>query len=343
MEDKKYQVRLKDVALKAGVSETTASMAFTGNGRISDETKNHILSTAKELGYSIKKKSTKRKKSDSAGLLLSIDKSQSFMWFFLTEMIDQLQDDLKNLGLKLAIIPVSGNETPDTVLAKISSFNCSAIFSIGLVIEELFVQLEEENIPVILLLNNNYQNKYFSVCVDDFRGAYDGTKYLLEQGHKNIYFVDDFRENLPTLSSDRYFGYRKALEEARIPFRDEFKISCDMEYFDSEIKELKLVLDKDNSPTAFFCLDDEVALRMHKALHKLGYKVPEDISLIAVGDLQNYDKPYIPQITTMKIDMKNLAMQAVSMLKNRLHKDSDNYQFLSINSKLIIRDSIKNI
>ncbi len=332
------KIKLKRLAELANVSPTTASIAFSGNGRISNKTKKHILKTAEDIGYKhpVKNKGNNKK---LVALLISIDKDHSNLWHFLTDMISQLEVELSKLDLNFALIPVDQKSSNTEIFNKIIKLECRAIFSVHYANEELINRLEESKIPVILLMNNTYQDKYFSICFDDFKGAYEGTKYLLSLGHKKIYFVDDVREDLPTLSSDRYFGYRKALQEGRIPFLEEFKITCRNADYKSDVGTIKNVLQQDYPPTAFFCLDDEVALRLYNALFSLGYKVPDDISIIAPGDLLDYTKPYIPQITTMKLNLINLSTQAVYMLNNRLNSSAEINHVISIIPQLVTRES----
>ena len=54
----------------------------------------------------------------------------------------------------------------------------------------------------------------------NYIGMYKMTHYLLEKGHRDIAFVGSVYANENIM--DRYYGYRKGLEEAGIPFRKEW-------------------------------------------------------------------------------------------------------------------------
>jgi len=341
----KQQPRLKDIAEKAGVSATTATMIFTGTGRISELTKQKVLEIAESMGY---EHPQRKKKTLKAGihvaLLILIDKEWSFVWHFLIEMIQEIENDLNRYGLKTVLIPISHHDDDMDIYQKIIRLGCRSVFSIHIGKERLFRRLEDEGIPVILIMNNNYQDQYFSICVDDFQGAYEGTRYLLNLGHQQIYFVDSFREDLPTLSTDRYYGFRKALEETGVHIPDEHRISCNIDSTENELEDYFLhSLKQPNPPTALFCLDDEIAFRVWNVLNRLGYSVPDDISIVAPGDVLDYSKPYIPPITTMKIDMKYVGRLAVDMLNNRLKNDIRTVHVLKVKQQLIERGSCRAI
>ncbi|MDC7234237.1 MAG: LacI family DNA-binding transcriptional regulator [Spirochaetales bacterium] len=338
---KKSSPRLKDVARKAGVSETTASMVFSGRGRISEETKNMVLHAAEALGYVHQQREKRSKgKGNCVGILLITDRESSFLWHFLSEMLNQIEADLDHSGLKPVVIPISIHEEDELIYQKITSLGCRAVFSVHAGKDQLFKRLEKEGIPLIVILNNNFKDNCFSICVDNFLVGYEGTRHLLSLGHRRINFVDDYREDLPRLSEDRYYGYKKALEEQNIPFREEYKFNCEKAPTKEAIEEkLKGMLEGADPPTAFFCLDDEIAFRIWFALDELGYKIPEDFSIIAPGDVLDYSKPYVPPVTTMQINMKDMGKLAVNMLENRMNSGLDTHQVLYVRAELQERGS----
>jgi len=339
----KSSPKLKEVAAAAKVSPTTASMVFSGKGRISQKTENTVLETAKQMGYIHPIRNSARKsKTGRVALLMLIDREWTFIWYFLNEMIARIELDLQNIGLNTVIIPVSRNEKDKDIYHKIISLECQAVFSIHFGKESLFSRLENADIPVILILNNNYQDKYFSICVDDFQGAYEGTRHLLNLGHTKIGFVDTSREDLPILSTDRYYGYRKALEEEKIEIQEDYLISftpgLSPENPDNSFQTL---MEGSSPPTALFCLDDEIALQSWSALTRIGYTIPGDISILAPGDVLDYSKAYIPKITTMHIDMEYVGRLAVDMLNNRLSNNINTVHVLKVKQQLISRGSCR--
>ena len=339
----KPKARLKDVARRAGVSSTTASMIFNGTGRISETTRNEVLKAGEELGYVHQRRNRKNPAAgESVAILLLIDQEWTFIWHFLSEMIQEIEQDLKKIGMRTNLIPISHHEDVDSIFDKITEFGSGAVYSVHYGDGELFRRLEEADIPVVVIMNNNYQDSYFSICIDDYQGAYEGTRHLISLGHEKIGFVDTMRADLPMLSSDRYYGYRKALEESGIRPPSSHRIGCEDQCSEEDLEErFSALFAGEDRPSALFCLDDEIAFRTWNALSRLGYSVPRDCSILAPGDVLDYTKPYIPQITTMKIDMTYVGRLAVDMLRNRLRNDIETIHVLKVKQQLSRRGSCR--
>jgi DNA-binding LacI/PurR family transcriptional regulator len=338
------RVQLKDVAQAAGVSPATASMVFNGTGRISPATKAEVLAAARSMGYEhpVRSRRKSKRRTPVAGILVSTDKKWSFVWHFISAMIRTIELEAEALGFRTVIIPISYEEGDGRLQQKIEELACQAVFAVHIARAELFDNLQENGIPVILIFNNNYQDRFSSICVDDFQGAYEGVRYLLRLGHSRIDFVDADREDLAVLSTDRYYGYRKALEEAGVVFKTEHRIGCEDGCTEDDLEErFKAILGRDESPTALYCLDDEIALRALNALQRIGYSVPEDISVLAPGDVLDYSKPYIPPISTMFVDTTYVGRLAVEMLKNRMESESGSVHVLKVKQQLVDRGSCR--
>jgi DNA-binding LacI/PurR family transcriptional regulator len=259
-------------------------------------------------------------------------------------MIQQIEKDLKLIGLKTVLIPISRHDDDLVIYQKIMKLACRSVFSIHFGKEKLFRRLEDEGIPVILIMNNSFQDQFFSICVDDFQGAYEGTRYLLNLGHERIFFVDSFREDLPILSTDRYYGFSKALKEVNLNFEDNHRFTCNPDSSEQELESYFLEsLKREAPPTAFFCLDDEIAFRVWNVLNRIGFSIPRDFSILAPGDVLDYSKPYIPPVTTMKIDMGYVGRLAVDMLSNRLKNDIRTVHVLKVKQQLMDRGSCRAI
>ena len=191
--------KLKDVAKMAGVSLSTASLVFSDTGRISEETRVKVHNAADFLGYSKKKKQPEIKDSANVGILYSIDPEWAFVVFFIQPIIAEIERELKQSNLNTVLIPISHNSSNEDIIKKLECINCRAVVSIHYGNERLLTYLESNGIPVIVVMNKNFQNKFYSVCVDNFQGAYEGSTFLLDLGHRNILYMDFLRSDLPPL------------------------------------------------------------------------------------------------------------------------------------------------
>src|SRR5690606_24701877 len=148
------------------------------------------------------------------------------------------------------------------------------------------------------------------VITDNFYGVYEMTNYLINRGHREIGFIG----NVHTTSSiqDRFLGYYKSLLEHRIPLREDWIVNDRDDrgkFIDFELPE--------QLPSAFVCNCDRVAFNLIQALNDRGYRVPEDCSVVGF-DNDIFAMIANPQLTTVAVDMPEMARVAVDCMINKL-------------------------
>ncbi|MBI9101840.1 MAG: LacI family DNA-binding transcriptional regulator [Spirochaetales bacterium] len=337
--------KLRDVAEKAGVSITAASMALTETGRISEETRRKVLTAAEEIGYKRKQKHNKISNFNHVCVLVSSDYKWAFIWKFIRPIIEQIETELKAYNLNLIMIPIAHNSSPDVLFDKIISSGSGAVISLHYGSDKLLSRLENKGIPVIVVMKADYQDRYYSVCVDNFQGAYEAGSHLIRLGHRRIAYVGIQRPDLPALSNDRFIGFKKAMDVNNLELPAAHIFEFEPGQIEKLKKDLQPVFDKENkeSPTAVFCLDDDLALRVIIALKDLDISIPEDVSIIAPGDVLDYNLTYIPQITTMQIDTSYMGKIIAQMLINRLEHTPHIQHGLKVQQHLVERGSCRAI
>ena len=314
------KVTLQDVADRADVSLSTASNCLNRRGRPSEETRTRVFQAARELGYAkFADGKDFRASSRSVALLVSVDPEWAFGWAFVLPIIQELESTLKDGGYRLALIPVRKGEDEKDVFDKITEIGPLAVVALHYGNSTLFVRLEWEQIPVVVVMNNEFQDAFYSVIVDDYHGAYDATERLLELGHRRIGFVGCEREGLHVLRTDRFLGYQKAHQVRRLRADQRIEVDVDPHDADAIRKDIKNLLELSDPPTALFCLDDDLALRVARELNALGIRVPDDVSLIAPGDVISDDVPTTGQrVSTMRINTNLMGREAGRMILERL-------------------------
>jgi len=333
--------KLKDVADAVGVSLTTASLALSGKGRISEEVRNSVEAVALELGYERKPIAPAGKQQKLFGILINMDPSWATVFSLIRPIIVEIEASCVGRGEQVALLPITMESEDEKILAKIDAFRCSGIFSIHFARQSLFDRLEKRGMPVVVIMNGADQDRYSSVLVDDYQGAYEGALHLLKLGHEKIVYVDTDRLGLSVLSSDRFIGFRKALDERKVPFDPQRKIIVpveDVDYLESRIHSF---MASGDPPTAFFALDDQVAVRIAAILGHAGVRVPEDVSILAPGDVMDYNDPAVPRITTMRINTRLMGHLAAEMMAERLDKPENERHVIKIKQQLVQRGSTK--
>ena len=332
---------LKDVAEAAGVSITTSSLVLSGKGRISEAVRIAVMDAADRLGYGKKRFADSPRGQPTAGILLSIDARWSFVWNFIRPVIAEIEACFAERGYNVVLIPIHAGLDAEGIARRILEERCAAVFALHYGNEELFALLEARGIPVILIMNGRFQDRFHSILADDFQGAYEGTAHLLRLGHREVLFVGTERTDLPNLATDRYYGFRKAVEEAGLPLDGRRNLSCDAANTQYLEAQLHAVFSAADRPTAVFAIDDDMAIRVAALVRRMGIRIPEDLSLIAPGDLLNYADPFVMPITTLRIDTTLMGKLASDMMFRRLSGEGDGVHVLKIKQQLVQRGSTR--
>jgi LacI family transcriptional regulator len=135
--------------------------------------------------------------------------------------------------------------------------------------------------------------------------------YLLELGHRSIAYVHGtpgYRGRI-----ERFYGVREVLEtHPEVTFR-EMKFQTEMR-FPQHLQEVQA---DGFAPTAFFCAHDGMALTVVSELLRLGYRIPDDVSVIGFGDYSAATQ-ISPQLTTVKVQGFQMGAGLVRVLDDRL-------------------------
>jgi LacI family transcriptional regulator len=336
------KITLHDIAKEVGVSPTTVSQALSNKGRVSPETIELVRKASERLGYHKKDESVMK----TVGLLFSIEQSWAYLWVFIQLFIEKLAKALNNFSINLVIVPIHAEMAPEELLAQLKAIPAKALVTLHLEDEQLLQYLSENGIPILVVMNNKYQNRYLSVCNDDFQGAYDAVKYLIDSGHTRIAYLGTEHPATVEMGNDRLIGTQSAMKDAGLLLQDADVISF-RNYHDSASLEqgLKRLMDRENRPTAHYCLHDYLAEKVYTVLLKLGYAIPEDVSIITAGDSFDYSQLEVPQITTMRSQTDQMGTVAADML-NRLLNFHDRSQInmgIKIRQQLVDRGSCRYI
>lgn len=335
------KVTLSDIAKVANVSIATASMAFSGKGRVSEQVTGKILKIAHELGYKAKTNqgASNNVVRNSISLLLLTDKKWAYLWYMEQRIVRELESLLAEQGYVLILVPITEDDSNDKIVEKVLASGSCGVFSIHYGNPSLFGKLEKLKLPVTLIMNSDYQGQIHSICVDDFHGSYAATRHLIERGHREIAFVEYKNSPVKAIMQDRFIGFEKALLENDIVLNNNYRLHMDIHSGEAIEQGIKGVFAKKIRPTAIFAIDDYVAMHFVPVLKKMGMRVPEDVSIISPGDVIDYDVPFTPKVTTMSINFEQMARLAVEMLMDLLRDNESQTPSLKVELKLIDRGS----
>ena len=335
---------LSDIARAADVSVTTVSLVLSNTGRISSEVRNRVLSVAADLGYFHEKEKLNQTRSDrTVGLLYSFDTNWSDSHRLLSPLVVAIEETLSEQGIYMTVITFARTMETEAILKRITHARPTGVISVNFADEDIFTHLENTAVPVVLANNLEFQDLFYTAGVDDFQGTYDATRHLLNLGHRNIAYFDYPDGTFHPMANRRYYGYWAALEESGVPVRDEFRIRVDVHDRASLECCVSALLGGPEKPTAFVSDDDNLMASVWHVAADLGIRIPDDVSVIANGDTQDYDRADTPPMTTMRINTGQLGKLAAEMMIKRLNNQLDEIQVVKLKEQLIDRGSCRAI
>lgn len=327
------RVSIKDIARLARVSHSTVSRALRESPLVNPETAEKIRRIASESGFraSAVARSLATSRTNTIGVVVtSIDDP------FVAEVVKGIEDEaiLHDYSVFLA----NCHADPEREMKVVHSFEDRRVDGIVVTASRVGALygpvLEKMHIPIVLLNNQHPSQFAHSILIDNFEGSRQAVAHLVELGHRRVAYIGDrFGHGS---DSERFSGYRAALDEADIPFQPDLVVHGDGKAEGGRQAMAKL-LSAMPMPTAVFCYNDMTAIGAMKAIRAKRLHVPDDVSLVGFDDLplSLYVDPPLTTVRQPKQDMGRMAMQALL----KLITGTEAEQNVRVAGELIIRQS----
>ncbi|MBL4933150.1 LacI family DNA-binding transcriptional regulator [Clostridium paridis] len=333
---------LKDIAKEANVSVTTVSNVIHGNyKRVAQETVDKIKMIIEKNNYvpNMTARSLVNKLSKIIGVINHVvpGKGGNFISDpFHSVVIDGIEEKLREKGYYLMVRIVYSHED---LFSLLRNWNIDGLILIGLFQDEFFEKLENANVPFVLIDSYVDNPKVLNIGIDDCKGGYLATKYLIDKGHSSIVFASPIIKRNGVVE-ERFLGYKMALKEGGIPFNS--KNIYQQEIVASEGIELGHKLSKRNDVTAIFATADILAAGIISGLNEQGKRVPDDFSVIGFDDLY-ISSITAPRLTTIHQDPQEKGKVAAESLIKVIEGDEIENNNLILPVSLVERYSVKAI
>lgn len=198
--------------------------------------------------------------------------------------------------------------------------------------------LEQITVPYIILEGWKGDENCSHVKVDNQKGAYIGTKYLLERGYKHIAFAGGKKGSYS--NAQRIKGYKAALEEQGILIDDQIILYNDFTV-QGGYEMAEQILNSGKRVDAIFAGNDTIALGVLDYASSNGYNIPEDLGVIGYDDIFYSELPQI-QLTTIYHPKHTLGKYAMDTLFQELCKEKEQVvKTITFVPKLIVRKTTK--
>jgi LacI family repressor for deo operon, udp, cdd, tsx, nupC, and nupG len=331
-------VSIKDIAKAAGVSHSTVSRALSDSPLVKVETRVRIQCLAQEMGYSPDAiaRSLVTQRTHTVGVVVTTITDP-----FVAEVVQGIEDTAQ--ADDYSVILTSSASEPERELAAVQMLRAKRVDSVIVTssrVGALYLEhLESIGVPVVLVNNHNEQSgRYtFSVSVDNEHGGHLATAHLIKRGHRRVAYVSGPADHSD--DAERLAGYRRALDEAGIPFDPALVIPGNGR-LDGGERALAALTDLANPPDAVFCYNDMTAVGLMSAARRAGLLVPEELAVVGFDDIP-LAAHCCPPLATVAQPQREMGRQAMDMAL-ALMTAGDSIISLSdvvIKGKLVVRES----
>lgn len=332
---------IKDVARLAQVSVGTASMALNGKQGVNEETRKKVMEAARTLNYkpSPYARYLSSKKTNLIGLIVT-DITNPFFGI----LIDLIQKGLNKYGYDVMLGISRGSIAEEKrIVQKFIDMQVEGVLAVpshNPAPDTLhYNDLQKSKIPVCFI--TSYYPGINAPCVmtDLSDGAYQLTKYLLQNGHRQIiYIVGDL--SVP-VSSLRVEGYISAYRDLGLAHQPDWIFSTDVT-LEAAYSTTELVLQQ-FQPDAIITINDFMAMGVLKCLKEHNLNVPQDISVAGYDDII-YSSMLETSLTTVRQPLEQICQRTISMFLKQLNlPDAADMitEKILLKPNLIIRSSSK--
>jgi LacI family transcriptional regulator len=335
------KITLKDIAKHFNVSISTVSKAVNDSHEISAELKLKIRQYAKEKHYKPNRIALNLLNRNTKTIAVVVP---NILNYFFVQVLYGIEKIANENGYN--IISCISDESVVKERKTLEFFDSGTVDGLIISLAEE-TQYENELVALTDIINNDIPVVLFDrisdvlecdkVVVDDFEAGYKTTKHLIDVGCKTIAVVNPIGSS--SIGKLRLQGYRKALQEYKIPYDTKLIINLSPK---DDLDLLMSFLLNYKTLEGIIAFDEITAVKVLHIVKARGYNVPNDISIIGFtnGQLSKY---VTPSLTMVSQHGKYIGELTAKLLINRINTPGLPYETKTIKTSLLVRDSTKKL
>ncbi|MGW6278815.1 LacI family DNA-binding transcriptional regulator [Kribbella sp. NPDC055071] len=325
----------RDVARLAGVSQATVSRVLTNNPKVNPETRARVLQVLKDANYTPNAlaRAMKTGRTDTIGVFMTRVTSP-----FHAELLDEIGRVLSSVGLHMILwnIEHDPEESVGNVIQQrlVDGFLLtSATYD-----STLHTMALASGTPTVLLHRGIDGLDCDQVVGDNWQGAYDAGRYLVEAGHTDIGLVT--LTHTGNTSRDRDLGFRAALADAGVKIKPANVVSVGVPHADGHAAATKLLRRK-KPPAAIYTVTDLLAFGILDGARAVGAKVPDDLWVVGFDNTEMAAWEAF-DLTSVEQPVHAIVETGVDLLRRRIQDPERPTEIITLPCPLVIRRSTAN-
>ncbi|MBI3832051.1 MAG: LacI family DNA-binding transcriptional regulator [Planctomycetes bacterium] len=330
-------MNLKTLAMATGYSISTVSRVVLGRGEVSDATREKVKTAIEKFGYPTAPRPGGRgrpRKRDRRPALAVVCGQHAEVRKnpFFAPILSGLLNACAELGCESVAFdwPKEQLEVPQGL------YDTDGVLFVNYASEH--VRIAAERRPTITV-DTYYPGSGADGVVPDYRhGTFEAVKHLLSKGHRRISVISGQRGDGEDYYSQLHDGARRALANANVePWEDFLAGMATNSQEGYAIAERLLARPERQRPTAIIG-NDHASLGVLRAAHDARVKVPDDLAVMGVDDIE-LGQFVTPRLSTVRVDKEMLARAAVERMLWRLARPAQPSCRLMLDCPLVLRDS----
>lgn len=332
---------ITDVAKKAKVSITTVSRVLNGSSHpVSEETRARVLAAAEELNYS-----------PSALAQAMVTRATRIVGVIIGDATDPyfaaivrgIEDVARKHGY--LVIVCNSDRVPEIEIEYVNTLNNyrvdGVIFAGGGLADDVYLQnirqalesLQARNAVCVSLAKHLFSTA--AVLFNNEQMVSDAVDYLVDLGHHSIAYISG--PEMLTTTQLRLDGYKAGLAAHKMPLKSQLIFEGDYTY-ESGLQAAKKLHALTEKPTAVLASNDMMGIGCLVGLKELGYRIPQDISVMGIDDIIN-TQFVDPPLTTISLPMYDLGATGMERLIKIRNGELTGNEAVTMPHQLVIRKS----
>lgn len=338
----KTTLTMKDIARELGISVATVSRALKDSPRISAERRAAIQQYAREHNFTPNMIAESLRHSRVQPLKVIGVIIPEFAHYYFSSILSGIEEEATARGYRIMV--AQSNEQYEREVKICQSFYENKVC--GIIVSQAkdthqydhFQRLIDSGVPLVFYDRICTGVNASRVVVDDYMGAFNAVTHLIETGCTRIAFYGS--SMTLEISKNRYNGYKDALLKHGIQPNQELIRFCDNRT-DAEAITPE-ILSTDNPPNGFFAVNDDTAIGILYTAKRMGFRVPEDISICGFTNGQRA-VACDPMLTTVEQRGIKVGEEAVDILIGHVEGTIplDKAEKRIVRTRLIIRGTTR--
>lgn len=330
-------ITIYDVAREANVSMATVSRVVNGNPNVKPATRKKVNEVIERLGYrpNAVARGLASKKTTTVGVVIPDISS-----IFFAELARGIEDiaTMYKYNIILSNSDLNKDKELHLIQTMLGKQVDGMVFMGSNITDEHIREFKNSPVPIVLAGTIEESSQIPSVNIDYEQAVMDVIETFHQNGHERIAIVTGPTQDAIT-DKKVLPGYRKALEKAGIPYREEYVAETDLTY-DNGAEALECFMKLEEKPTAIYVSSDELGLGVIHAAHDKGIKIPDELEVIS-SDNTRLSLMVRPRLSTVVQPLYDIGAVAMRLLTKLMNKEKVEETAVILPHRIETRDSSK--